>query len=146
MAKINKKIKEQDIPTRKAWVVLESCFEYDDNYYNQEGEGGGTPIKVYLDKGRAEDACLKANISDLCSRDLNDYSWSLRDSDGTKETVISLVENAGGTVKGGKERYDDFEIDLPDTVTKQQVDNIISELNINFNIITEIDLEMYIGD
>jgi hypothetical protein len=142
MAKTKKKIKEEDIPTRKAWVVLESSFEYDDNYYNQEGEGG-TPVKVYLDEGRAEEACLKANISDLCTRDLSNYSWSLRDSEGTKETIISLVKSAGGTI----EQDDDceFKIDLPDTATKEQVDEIISELGISFNSVTEIDLEMYLG-
>jgi hypothetical protein len=143
MAKTKKKIKEKDIPTRKAWVVLESSFEYDDNYYNQEGDGG-TPVKVYLDKGRAEEACLKANISDLCSRDLSSYSWALRDSEGIKETVIGLVKDAGGTIE--QDDDNEFKIDLPDSITESKVDEIINELGISFNSVTEIDLEMYLGE
>ena len=61
MAKKTKKIKEEDIPTRTAYVVMNGGFEYDDNHYNQNDEGG-SPVKVYLDNERAADACRKANI------------------------------------------------------------------------------------
>ena len=143
MAKKTAKVKEKDIPTRQAFVVMESGFEYDDNYYNQEGDGGA-PVKVYLDKQRAEEACLKKNIEELLSgKNWSEYSWRLRESDGS-EKVKEAVTSAKGKYKTDKDDYEFYIEELPNDVTETQVDAIIDALGVTLFKVEEIELEMFI--
>lgn len=143
-SKKEKEIKEEDMPTRPAFVLVRGTFEYDDNYYNQNDEGG-TPLRVYLDENRAKDEARKKNRQELLGTDLSNYSWTLRDSRDTEDDVIMLVESFGGTCSKSSEDNDyEFKIEsLPDDITSEQIDEILSALGIRFHTVEEIDLEMY---
>lgn len=135
------KVKEEEIPTRPAWVVMQKGFEYDDNNYNQEE--GGSAIKVYLAKERAEEAALQQSIGDLLGNNLSEYSWALRESEEAVENVKAAVKNA----KGKYDADDDYNFritHLPDNITAEQVSEILSALEITFYNVEEIELEMYI--
>ena len=42
----------------KYYCLVESCYEYNDNWYE---EGGTVPVSVFTNKEEAEKACLEAN-------------------------------------------------------------------------------------
>lgn len=45
----------------KAWALVKIGWEYDDEYYFRPECGGGTPVKVFLDKEAAEAECANLN-------------------------------------------------------------------------------------
>ncbi len=59
----------------KIYVVTETNYEYNDEYY-YAGEGsGGSPIHAYTDKSKAESACKESTKKWLEINDLTDYGY-----------------------------------------------------------------------
>jgi hypothetical protein len=139
MAK-KKKEKEEVGLKYKAFVVMNASFEYNDEYYSQPDGEPGTAVKVYMKKEAADEACFKANISELLSCDLSSYSWQLRDSKDGVEEVKQAVRDAGG--KFTESDYEFKITSLPKKVTKEQVDNIISALGVSFCSVEEVEIDI----
>lgn len=143
MAKKKEKIKQEEFPTRTAYILMNKSFEYDDNYYNQNE--GGSPVKTYLIKERADEECAKANIVELATTNLFDYSYNLREGgDSVLEELKSTVKEHKGKVVVTEDGYD-VKVKMPDTATNKQIDEILRILEIEFNSVVEIELEMFMG-
>lgn len=54
---------EKAMLTRKAWVIQEIGWEYNDEYYYRGNSEGGTPKKVYFDHARAVVDCAMLNAA-----------------------------------------------------------------------------------
>lgn len=139
MAK-NKDKEEAENLTRTAFVITRKGYEYDDNYYNQSDSA--SPVKVYLNKERADEECLKQNIIEINGcHDLSSYSESMRYNSFDRDTLKYLVKDAKGKLNTGAD-WDTVKINLPQTATKEQVDAILEAMNMEFNSVEEIDLDM----
>lgn len=135
-----KKKKEEETPKIKAYVVLSQHFEYDDNYYNSQD--GGTPVKVFLNRDKAEEEAARKNIVEICGCNLDNYSYNLREG-GTEvlEELKSVVKRAGGKVNYEEGGYN-IRVSLPDNVKLDYVREILDILGIWFHSVEEVDVDV----
>lgn len=61
------------------YVITEVGYEYNDEIYTENDSGGGTPVKVYLDKAKAEAEGTKMNLDALMSCEIGSYAYDLDD-------------------------------------------------------------------
>jgi hypothetical protein len=71
---------EKALLTRKAWVIQEIGWEYNDEYYYRGNSEGGTPQRVYFDHDRAMLDCAKMNAARL--KHLKASGYPMEDGDG----------------------------------------------------------------
>ena len=139
----------------KSYVVMEVTYEYDDSTYNQS-EGGGTPLKVFSNKTKAQQFADSSNIKALRGLNLSNYT-----SDGWY-----------GLVKGEEERYEvlkwfqvyskdfpesddeetitddmnsdtpwDYELTVPDNVSDEDLIILYNNLCLEFFTVVEVEAE-----
>lgn len=138
-----KKKEEEENPKIKAYVVLSQHFEYDDNYYNSQD--GGTPVKVFLNRDKAEEEAARKNIVEICGCNLDNYSYNLREG-GIEvfEQLKAVVKSAKGkiTSDGGDEDRYNIKVSLPDDVKLDYVREILDILGIWFHSVEEVDVDV----
>lgn len=61
------------------YVITEIGYEYNDEIYSQNDSGGGTPVRVFLDKEKAQAEVNKMNIASLVSCEIGSYSYDLEE-------------------------------------------------------------------
>ena len=61
------------VPQMDAFVLVQSNWQYDDEYNYRDDESSGTPTKVFLNQEKAEDECFKLNKAQLLSKGLSGY-------------------------------------------------------------------------
>lgn len=61
------------------YVITEVGYEYNDEIYSQNDGGAGNPIKIYLDKAKAEEEVKNMNMDSLFTCDIGDYAYDLED-------------------------------------------------------------------
>lgn len=59
------------------YVVTEIGYEYNDEIYYQGESGGGTPVKVYLDKEKAQSETDRLNLEALVTCEIGQYAYDL---------------------------------------------------------------------
>lgn len=64
---------EKALLTRKAWVIQEIGWEYNDEYYYRGNSEGGTPLKVYFEHTKALAACAQMNAAKLKEEKASEY-------------------------------------------------------------------------
>jgi hypothetical protein len=136
MAKKNKK---EETPKIKAYVIMSQHFEYDDNYNN--AQDGGNPVKVYLNKDKAKEEATRKNIAEICGCNIDDYSYSIREDEGSLEMLKGAVKRAKGKVTDDGDGCN-VRVSLPETVTVEQVDEILGILGVNFHTVEEVDVDV----
>lgn len=57
------------------WIITETTFEYDDNYYHftDDGERSGTPKYVFFSQDKAEKLCRELNTKARADHDLESF-------------------------------------------------------------------------
>lgn len=125
---------------KKGYIVLEVGFEYDDESYST-GSYGTTyeaPKKVFTDKENAIVELNKKTFEKLRGEDLGRYG-----GDG-----LDGICNRGMSdefSKICKEEFDintdDYEIEIPEDATDEQLIKITKYLKIKFFELVEIDLD-----
>jgi len=91
----------------KAYVLIEKGYEYDDNYYNEHGDGGGNPKTVLFDKDFAKSKCRDLeikrhkteNISEYCPGGIEDYVDNVEEFE---KFLDSLIQKYGPIKKQSK--------------------------------------------
>lgn len=136
-----KKIKEEEKKI-KAYVVMSQHFEYDDNYNN--AQDGGTPVKVYLNKAKAEEECAKKNIVEICGCNLDNYSYNIREDKDALEALRNVIKTAKGKIThdGKKGEEYNIRIELPANVSTAQVNEILNILGVWFHQVEEVDVDI----
>lgn len=87
------------------YVITEIGYEYNDEIYYQSESGGGVPVKVYLDKEKAQAELDKLNMESLMTCQIGEYSYDIKD-------VISDMDSFEKIVK----KYDkEGEVNLDDS-------------------------------
>lgn len=61
------------------YVITEIGYEYNDEIYYQGESGGGTPVKVYLDKDKAQAELDRLNLESLVTCEIGEYAYDLED-------------------------------------------------------------------
>lgn len=61
------------------YVITEIGYEYNDEIYYQGESGGGTPVKVYLDKEKAQAELNRLNLESLVTCEIGEYAYDLED-------------------------------------------------------------------
>ena len=61
------------------YVITEIGYEYNDEIYSQNDSGGGTPIRVFLDKEKAQAEVNRMNIDSLISCEIGSYAYDLEE-------------------------------------------------------------------
>lgn len=61
------------------YVITEVGYEYNDEIYYQSESGGGTPVKVYLDKAKAEAEIDRLNLESLVTCEIGQYAYNMSD-------------------------------------------------------------------
>lgn len=139
MAKTSKNKKEDETPKIKAYVVMSQHFEYDDNYSN--AQDGGTPVKVYLNKKKAQEEARVKNIVEICGCNLDDYSYNVRENEESLEMLKEVVKRAKGKLTDDGDGCN-VRVNLPDTTTVEQVDEILGILGVSFHSVEEVDVDV----
>lgn len=76
---------------RKAWVVQEIGWEYNDEYYYRGNSEGGTARKVYFDHEKAMIDCAKMNAAQYKKETASGYAREDGDGQVLRE-FYELVE------------------------------------------------------
>jgi hypothetical protein len=83
------------------WCVVEIGYEYNDEYYNRNEDGGGIPLEVYNKKENAEFACSEKNKVAIKKNS------GMTDGDGDQiKEFYKIVEVA--TPDEDLDNYDDY--------------------------------------
>jgi hypothetical protein len=96
----------------KAFVITKQGWEYNDEYYYQTEEDGGPPVKVYLNKAKAEEDCKKRNqlqvLEGLGQHFLNlfEIGGDWNELGALSEASVEWLKARGVEPKHGWENYD----------------------------------------
>lgn len=82
---------EKALLTRKAWVIQEIGWEYNDEYYYRGNSEGGTPLKVYFAHDKALVDCAKMNAAKLKEEKASEYPMEQSNGEVVKE-FFEIVE------------------------------------------------------
>ena len=61
------------------YVVTEVGYEYNDEIYYQSESGGGTPVRVFLDKAKAQAEVDRMNLESLIGCEIGSYAYDFSD-------------------------------------------------------------------
>lgn len=86
----------------KIFVVTETEYEYNDEYYYTNGDGG-EPVEAYTTKDKAETACVERCAELVRNTDLRYYGYS---ADNVMD-VVKVAGVLGATVEQVNDCYDD---------------------------------------
>lgn len=120
---------------KKAYVVVENTYNYDDNYYSPSG--GGDPKHVMFDKALAEkirDDKNFAMINELVSNKER-YGTQLQDyCDGLDEEQLEKLSQLGFTTNSYR-----IESNPRQQLTPEQIKEVIEITGLNFFEVVEVD-------
>lgn len=125
---------------KKGYIVLEVGFEYDDESYNT-GNYGTTyeaPNKVFLDEEKAMAEFKQKTFEKLRGEDLGRYGGDGLDgicNKGMNDEFSKICKEEFGI------DTDDYDIEIPEKATDEQLGKILECLKIKFFEIVEVDLD-----
>lgn len=126
--------------SKKGYIVLETGFEYDDQYYHtgNYGEMYEKPTKMFLDKEKAIVFWKRKSVEKLRGLTLGLYAEGGAESLCKKNMTDKFYSIMEGLGSSGE---DDWELEIPSTSTDEQIEQILECLKIEFFKIAEIDIE-----
>lgn len=74
------------------YVITEVGYEYNDEIYRENDSGGGTPVKVYLDKAKAEAEVGKMNLESLVTCEIGQYAYDLEDIINDMDSFEKIIK------------------------------------------------------
>lgn len=73
-----KHAKQSSAPAKtKVWIITETTYEYDDNYYHftEGGENSGIPRHVFFSQDKAEKLCRELNTKARADHDIESFEY-----------------------------------------------------------------------
>lgn len=74
------------------YVVTEVGYEYNDEIYYQSESGGGTPVKVFLDKAKAQAEVDKMNLESLIGCEIGSYAYEFSDIVSDEDAFMKIIK------------------------------------------------------
>lgn len=74
------------------YVVTEIGYEYNDEIYYQSENGGGRPVRVFLDKAKAQDEVEKMNFEALMGCEIGSYAYDLSDIVSNMDVFTKIIK------------------------------------------------------
>jgi len=65
------------VPQMDAFVIVQTNWQYDDEYNYRDDDNSGTPTKVYLNQHKAEGECFRLNKEQLLTEQLSGYRGNM---------------------------------------------------------------------
>lgn len=118
---------------RQAFVVVPINYEYNDEYYFEQGYE--IPTAVYFDLAKAKAAVVELSRTALQGIDLNSYNEDVRDTIKDEEVLLSYLEELTG------ERPNLESITLPSALTIAQAEKLLSLIMLEFYCIETLMVE-----
>ena len=110
----------------KLYIVLETSFEYNDEYYYTNTDAG-FPVKVFKNREDAENCQMDYNLKKLQTENIGSY-----DQNGLLEQREDQLNELGCTIN-------DYELVFPKKLTKHVAKKILKLFNINFYTVREVE-------
>lgn len=67
------KDEKKHVPQMDAFVLVQTNWQYDDEYNYRDDDASGTPTRVFLNQEKAEAECFKLNKAQLLTEQLSGY-------------------------------------------------------------------------
>ena len=128
---------------KKAYVVMKKGYEYDDEIYYENGDGGGHPSKIFFTKESSDAEVARLNIEKVRRNELYHYYHDIEDicddTEGLKELCESLNDKYGQDKN--KNKYDDDEYRLHSSATFEEAKAYYDMINLSFYEVVEVEID-----
>lgn len=127
----------------KIYVVTEISFEYNDEYYYQGESDGGTPVKAFSTKEKAEEALPEYTRNWI--KETSESKWSSildytgEDRDGFD--VEAFARDAGLDESEVQEAFDNYDTEKINKFVLDNLDSAVKALDLTLFKVTEIELD-----
>jgi hypothetical protein len=119
----------------KGYILLKKGWEYDDETYSETE--GGKPVKIYLDKSKADEDKLNFEVKKFHNLDLYIYYYTLdeilKEGVNLNQLESYLLANWPG--------IDLDVLSLPRSVTKEQIKGLMELITVEFFELVETEIE-----
>ena len=125
--------------------ILFNGYEYNDEIYYQSESGGGTPVRVFLDKAKAQAEVDKMNLESLIGCEIGSYAYDFSDIVSDEDAFMKIIK---------KYVKNDDEVDLEDgyelgewfssnasKFSQADQKKIAKLVNLEFFTITEVEID-----
>ena len=125
---------------KKAYVVMEVSWEYNDEIYYTTDDGAGQPERVFLDKKKAEEYAVEKTADTirgaghLISEKYYSLSDILRNVD--EDEFKTMLEGMGGSIDD-----DGRDIKLPKNLSIDNVKKILAAISLRWYKVEETEIE-----
>lgn len=126
----------------KVYVVIESGWEYNDEYYHRACDGAsnvGKPTRVFTERPKAAARARELNIKEIKGTELRSYAGN-----GIEDLILDDKDKELSTLLFGKPDHDwgDWDpVSVPANITDEKAAEILDCLNISWFDIVEVELD-----
>lgn len=129
---------------KKGYVVLQSGWEYNDEVYMSTD--GGTPLKVFADRGDAERYAQKMTLEELrkLPRDglaSYGYDWGEVFESSDEEKTSKLLAEAFGRKRFNLEDWWADGASIPEKISDENLQKVESAIILQFYEVVEVDVD-----
>ena len=127
------------------YVVSEVGFEYNDEIYHQSESGGGEPIKVFLDKNKANELVHQKNVEAFSKNNIMEYTYEPSDIFDDEEAVNKICQkyglSEGLSLSDDSYEFGEWLQDNFKNFSQKDQEKIMKMANIEFFSITEVEFD-----
>ena len=126
------------------YVITEVGYEYNDEIYYQSESGGGTPVKVYLDKAKAEAEIDRLNLESLVTCEIGQYAYNMSDIVSDMNAFEKILKKYD--TEGTLDLEDEYELGewfSANAISFSQADKrkIVKLVNLEFYTLAEVEID-----
>lgn len=126
------------------YVVSEIGYEYNDEIYHQSENGGGNPVKIYLDKEKAQAEVDKLNMESFLTCEIGQYAYELSDlvtDMAAFEKIIKKYDKEGEVdLEEGYELGEWFSVNAS-KFSKSDQKKLLELVSLEFYTLNEVEID-----
>lgn len=126
------------------YVVTEIGYEYNDEIYHQSEHGGGTPVRIYLDKEKAQAEVNRLNMEAFVTCEIGQYAYDVSElvSDMEEfEKIIKKYDKEGAVdLEDGYEMGEWFS-ENASKFSKSDQKKLLDLVQLEFYTLTEVEID-----
>lgn len=126
------------------YVITEVGYEYNDEIYYQGESGGGTPVKVYLDKEKAQFELDRLNLESLITCEIGQYAYDLEDiidDMGEFESIIRKYDKQGEVSVNDSYELGEWFSSNASRFSKADQKKLLEIVNLEFYNLAEVEID-----
>lgn len=126
------------------YVITEIGYEYNDEIYYQSESGGGTPVKVYLDKEKAQADLDQLNLESLVTCEIGQYAYDMNDIVDDMEAFEKILKKYDK--EGSLDMEDSYELGEWFSSNASKFSNtdkkkLLELVSLEFYTLTEVEID-----